>query len=134
MRTSAQLDARAGIEIDPQLVRVIEIARAHGVRMQLDAAQIDDPGEPRRIVDDHLFGGAARRERQRHRSQPRRPLGGRALLIKGLALGAVHEALEHDGTISDSGQSAGRDRKVVTHQVEFRDFGLLRKIQLVRDA
>jgi hypothetical protein len=54
--------ARAGIEIDPQLVRVIEIAGADGVRVQLDAAQVDDPGEPRRIVDDNLFRGAARRK------------------------------------------------------------------------
>ena len=62
MRTSAQLDAGARIEIDPQFVRMIEIARAHRVRMQLDAAQIDDPRQPRRIVDDDLFRGAARRE------------------------------------------------------------------------
>ena len=59
------------------------------------------------------------------------PLRGRALLIKRLALGAVHEALEHDRTILDSGQSARRDRQVVAHEVEFRDFRLLRKIQLV---
>ena len=55
-------DARARIEIDAQLVRMIEIAGAHRMRMQLDAAQIDDPGEPRRIIDHDLFRGAARRE------------------------------------------------------------------------
>ena len=52
-------DARAGIEIDAQLVRVIEIPGAYGVRVQLDATQVDDPGQPRRIVDDDLLRGAA---------------------------------------------------------------------------
>ena len=55
-------DAGTRIEIDAQLVRVLEIAGAHRVRMELDAAQVDDPREPRRIIDDDLFRGAARRE------------------------------------------------------------------------
>ncbi len=92
--------------------------------MQLDAAQVDDPGEPGRIIDHDLFRGAARRERQRYRSQPRRPLGGRALLIKGLAFGAVDEALEHHRTIPDSGQSARRDRQIIADDVELRELRL----------
>src|SRR6202171_2202077 len=32
-------DARTRIEIDPQLVRMVEIAGAHRMRMQLDASQ-----------------------------------------------------------------------------------------------
>ena len=120
-RTSAQLDAGTGIEIDAQLVGMIEIAGAHRMRMQLDAAQVDDPGEPRRVIDDDLFRGAARRERQRYGSQPRRPLGGRALLIKRLAFGAVDETLENDRTIPDSGERARRDRQVVAHEVELRE-------------
>jgi len=46
-------DAGYRIEIDPQLVGVIEITRAHGVRMQLDAAEIHDPREAGRVVDDN---------------------------------------------------------------------------------
>ena len=104
-------DAGAWIEIDAQLVGVLEIAGAHGVRMQLDAAQVDDPGEPGRVVDDYLFGCAARGEGQRDGSQPVWTLGGCALLIERLALGAVDEALEDDRAVSDSGESAGRDRR-----------------------
>ncbi len=60
------------------------------------------------------------------------PLGGRALLIKRLAFGAVHESLENDRTIPDSGESARRDRQVVANQVEFRELRLPGKIKLVR--
>ena len=55
-------DAGTRIEIDAQLVGMIEIAGAHRMRMQLDAAEVDDPGEPRRVVDDDLFRGAAGRK------------------------------------------------------------------------
>ena len=57
-------DAGRRIEIDAELVGMIEIAGAHRVRVQFDAAEIDHPGEARRIVDDDLFGGAPRRERR----------------------------------------------------------------------
>ena len=59
-RTSAQATPGPGIEIDAQLVGVLEVGRAHRVRVQLDAAEVHDPGEPGRVVDDHLLGGAAR--------------------------------------------------------------------------
>jgi hypothetical protein len=45
------LNAGIRIEIDAQFVGVIEIARAHRMRMQLDAAEIDDPREPGGVVD-----------------------------------------------------------------------------------
>ena len=51
--------ARTGIEVDAQLVGVIEVGRADGVWMQLDAAEVDDPGETRGIVHDDLLGRAA---------------------------------------------------------------------------
>ena len=101
---------------------MIEIAGAHRVRVQLDAAEVDDPGEARRVVDDDLLGGAARRERQRHGAQPVRPLLGRALLVERLALGAVDEALEHDRPIADAGERARRDRQVVADEVELESF------------
>ena len=134
VRTSAQATPGPGIEIDAQLVGMIEIARAHRVRMQLDAAQVDDPREPRRVVDDDLFRGAARGKRERHRSQPGGPFRGRALLIERLAFGAVYEALEHDRPVADAGESARRDRQVIAHEVELRELGLLREVRLVRIA
>ena len=113
-----------GIEIDAQLVGMIEIAGAHRMRMQLDAAEVHDPREPSRIVDHDLFGGAARGKRQRHRAQPLGPVVGRALLIEGVALGAVDEALEHDRAIADAGERAGRDREVVADEIELGELGL----------
>ena len=95
-RTSAHATPGPGIEIDAQLVGVVEVAGAHRVRMQLDAAEVDDPGEPRRVVDHDLLGRAPGRKRERHRAQPVGPLLRRALLVERLALGAVDEALEHD--------------------------------------
>ena len=78
--------------------------------MELDAAQIDDPGEPGRIVDYHLFRGSARRKSQRYRTQPRRPPARRTLLIKHFALCPVDETFQNQRTILDSGESARRDR------------------------
>ena len=131
-RTSAQATPGVGIEIDAQLVGMIEIAGAHRVRMQLDAAEVDDPGEAGRVVDHDLLGGAPGRKGERHRPQPLRPLLGRALLVERLALGAVDEALQHDRPIADAAQRAGRHREVVADEVELRELRLPREIGLVR--
>jgi hypothetical protein len=41
---------------------VLQIAAACGVRVELDAAQVNDPGESGRIIDDNLFRRATGRE------------------------------------------------------------------------
>jgi hypothetical protein len=51
-------------------------------------------------------------------------------LIKRFGLGAIHEALEHDGTILDSLEGTRRDGLVITDKVEFRQLGLPGKIEL----
>ncbi len=112
------VNAGARIEIHAQLVGVIKIGGANRMRMQLDAAQVHDPGQPSRIVDHDFFRGAAGRKGQRHRPHPRGPIGGRALLIKGFRFRAVHETFQNDRAIADAGQRARRDRQVVAHQVE----------------
>ncbi len=86
--------------------------------MQLDAAEVDDPGEPGGVVDHDLFRGAAGGKGQRHGAQPSGSIGGRALLVEGLALGAVDEALENDGPVADAGEGARRDRQVVADEIE----------------
>src|SRR6266404_2953280 len=99
-------DAGARIEIDSQLVRMIEIAGAHRMRMQLDATEIDDPRKPRRVIDNDFFRSASRRERERYRSQPRGALRWCALLIERLTFGAIDVSLEDKRTVSDSGERA----------------------------
>ena len=79
-------------------------------RMKLDAAQVCDPRKTRSIVDHHFLSYATGRKGQRRRSQPFRPVSRRSLLIKGLAFCSVHKPLQHDGSIANSVQSAGRDR------------------------
>ena len=62
LRTSAQLNAGARIEIDAQLVRMIQIARAYRMRVQFDAPQVHDPRQSGCIVHHHFFRRASRKE------------------------------------------------------------------------
>ena len=55
-RESAPKEPRERIEVDAQLVGMLEIVGPHGVRVEVDAAQIDCPGQPCGIVDDRLPG------------------------------------------------------------------------------
>ena len=57
-------------------------------------------------------------------------VGWGALLVEGLGFGSVDEALEDDGTVSDSVQCAGRDGEVVADEVELRELGLFGEIEL----
>jgi hypothetical protein len=124
---------RAGIEIDAQLVRMLQVVRAHGMRVEVDAPEIDDPQKLRRVPHDDLLRRASRRERELHRLDPVRPLRGRSLLEKGLALGAVHVPLEHDRSRSDPAQSTLGHRRVVPDEVELR-VATPREVHLVRVA
>ncbi len=56
--------ARDGVEVDAQLVGVVEVVGAHGVRVEVDAAEVDDPGQAGRVVEDDLVGRPPGRERQ----------------------------------------------------------------------
>src|SRR5580700_2574222 len=100
--------------------------------MQLDAAQVYNPGKPGRILHHELFGGSSGRKRQSDRLQPGRPFGGCAFLVKRLSFGAVYEALENQRTITDAGKGTRRYRQVIAYEIEFRELRLLRKIGLVR--
>src|SRR4029450_5621162 len=56
--------AHAGhrVEVDPQLVGVVDVVGAHRVGVQVDAAQVDDPGELRGVADPPIVGTTPRRE------------------------------------------------------------------------
>ncbi len=113
-------DAGRRVEIDAKLVGVVEVVRAHRVRVQVDAAEVHDPEELRRVAHDDLPRGAARRERELHRLDPVGVLLRRALLVEGLALRAVDISLQDDRTPGDPAQRAVRDREVVLREVELR--------------
>jgi len=111
---------------------MIEIIGANCVRMQLDAAEVDDPGETGSVVDDDFVCGAPRRKRKRNDPQPVRPIVRRPLLIERLALSAVHESLEHVRSIANAANSALGDREVVPDDVELGKLDVAREIELVR--
>ena len=110
---------------------MFEIMRTHRVRVEFNAAEIDDPGETCGIIDDQLFGSAAGREGKGYRSEPVRVVGRRALLIEGGLFRAVDEPFQNDGAIADTGERTRGDGEVVADQVEFGDLGFAGKIQLV---
>ena len=67
------------VEVDPQLVGMVEVVGADRVRVEVDAAEVDDPGQAGRVADDDLVGRPTGRERELHRLEPggavvRRPL------------------------------------------------------------
>src|SRR5207244_7378387 len=106
------------IEIDAQLVRMIEILRAHRMRMEIDAPEVDDPGQLRRVAQDDLARSPARGKLQLYDLDPERPRFGRALLEEELALRAVDVPLERHRPPARSAQRARRDREVVTDQID----------------
>ena len=130
-------NAGAGVEIDAELVRVVEIGGADGVGMKLDAAEVDDPGEAGGVIDDELFGGATGGKGKGDGAEEGGEclwVGG-ALLVEGLGLrgleaGAVDEALENDGAVLNSLKRAGRDGEVVADEVELGEFYVAGEVEL----
>ena len=127
-------DAGDRVEVDAKLVGVVEVGGPDGVRVEVDAAEVDDPGERGGILDHDLVGGSPGRERQLDRPDPVRPLVGRPLLEEELAIGAVREALQGHRPSAGAAQRAVGDGDVVADEVELGDRppGSLRKEHLVR--
>ena len=126
-RICSHADAGDRVEVDAQLVGMIEVVGAHGVRVQVDAAEVDDPRELRRVAHDDLVRGPARRERQLDRLDPLRPGLRRALLEEELPLRPVHEALQRHRPALHPAERAVRDGQVVPDEVELRVAGLGKK-------
>ena len=116
-------DSRHGVEVDAQFVGMLEVLGAYGVRVQLKAGKIGEPGEGRRITRNDLVGRAARREAQFDYLDPGGPALGRPFLIEVIATDAVRVAHEHVGTAAGATQRPFGHRKVIADQVEL---GVLR--------
>ncbi len=96
---------------------MVEIVAAHGVRVEVDAPQVDHPGQLGGVADDNLLGGSARRKAEHRRLDPRRAVRGRSLLEEGLPLGALDKALERHRALGDAPHGALGDGQVVVEQV-----------------
>ena len=128
-------DAGDRVEVDPQLVGMVEVVGADRVRVEVDAAEVGDPGEAGRIVDHDLVGGPAGGEaRARPSGCQSGRLSGARFWKKNSPAGAVRVALEGHRPAARAAQRALRDREVVADQVELRDgaAGGLREEDLVR--
>ena len=100
---------------------MVEVVGADRVRVEVDAAEVDDPGEPGGLVHDDLVRGAAGREHQGCDAHPVGPVVRRALLEERLLLDAIDEALERHRATADADQRAVGDGDVVAHEVQLRD-------------
>ncbi len=63
-RTCGPGHAGDRIEVDPQLVGMIEIVCANRMRVQVDAAQVDDPGQLSGVAQHDLVSRPAGWEEQ----------------------------------------------------------------------
>ena len=125
------LDARHRVEIDPQLVGMVEVVGADGMRIEIDAAEVDDPDQSGSLVHDDLVGGPAGREGQLSGPDPVGRVVRCPLLEERLLGDPVDESLEGHRAAADAGQRAVGDSKVVLDQVELRVPGV-REVHLLR--
>ena len=119
------------IEIDAQLVGMIEVVRAHRVRVEIDATEVDDPGELGRVAQHHFAGGAPGGELQLHGLDPEWPRLRGPLLEEENALRAVHVPLQRHRPATRPTQRAPGDRQVIADQIELR-VSALREEDLLR--
>ncbi len=110
--------ARAGIEVDPQLVGMVEVIGPHRVRVQIDAPEVDDPEELRGVAHHDLARRAPGGEAELHRLDPVGTPLGRPLLEERLLLRAIHVALEDDRPRRDPAQRSLGHRGVVLREIE----------------
>jgi hypothetical protein len=111
------LDARHRVEVDPQLVGMVEVVGPDGMRVEVDAAEVRDPGQPGGVVDHDLVGGPPGWERQRRDPQPLRSVVRRPLLEERLLRDPIDEALQGHRPAAGSAQGTVGHRQVVVDQV-----------------
>ena len=110
-----------GIQVDSELVRVVHVGRADRMRVQVDAAEVDHPGQRGLVRDHHLVRGAAGGKAELDGLDPVRPLVRGPLLEERLALRAVHEPLQRHRPPADAAQRPRGHGQVVAHHVPLGD-------------
>jgi hypothetical protein len=112
------LHAGHRVEVDAQLVRAVEVVGEHRVRVEVDATEVDHPGQRGRVADHDLLGGTAGGVLELGHLDPVGPLGRSPLLPDRLFVEPLHEPLEHHRPPPHPAQRALGHSEVVVDQVE----------------
>ena len=97
---------------------MVEVLGLYGMRVEIDAAEVDDPGERRGVPDHDLLGRRPGGVVQLGDLDPLRALGRRALLEDRFLGDALDETLEDHGPADDATQRPVGDGEVVVDEVE----------------
>ena len=119
------------VEIDQQVVGLLDLGHARVPGVQLDAAEVGDPGEAGRVVEHREDGRVPARELHEDLVDVVRMVLRHALLVEELACDAVGEPLHVERPTPDVGESERRDVDVVRDEVELRQ-PALREEHLLR--
>ena len=121
----------ARVEVDQEVVGPVDVVHARVPRVQVDAPEVDDPGERGRLVADREVRRPPGRELDVHGLEPVRVIGRDALLVEEPLLGAVGVALHLHRPPLDVVQHVGGDVEVVLDEVDLLQLPL-REEDLVR--
>ncbi len=110
-------NVRDGIEIDAQLVRMVEIIRAHRMGMQFETREIGHPCKVRRMPRHGFVGASSDGKRISSHFDPRRLIFSARASGKRTLTDAVGKANEDIGTIARASQRAVGDSEVV-HDIQ----------------
>ena len=115
-------EVRAGlrVDVDPELVRVVDVRAPRGPRVEVDRPEVRGPGDLRELGDAQLVRVSPRGKRDARDLDPLGPALGDALLVDRLALGAAGVALQLRRPLVESADDPLADREVVADVVELR--------------
>jgi hypothetical protein len=97
---------------------MIEILRAHRMRMQLEASEIGHPGQGRSVSRHDFLRAATRGKPYADYLHPWRSILGRSLLKEKLAADAIRKPNHGIGTPAGAAQRTFGNQKIVTNEVE----------------
>ena len=119
-RTNGHCPSDGRVEVDQQVVGPLDLRDARVPGVQLDAAEVRDPGERGGVVDHREHGRMAARERDRDLVDVVRMVRRHALLVEEVALDAVREALHVERPPPEVRQRELGDAEVVGDEVALR--------------
>ena len=117
-------DPRAGVEVHPQLVGVVEVRAAHRPGIPVDHPEVHAPQQVGPVVGDQLAGVAPAGEGHGGGLQPLRRALGHPLLEERLPAHAVHPPLQDGGAVAQAAHDRVLALDVVVGEVELRQAGL----------